>query len=165
MAPVLTIRSIRSRAVSVPLRFALGTSAQTVRTAPLLLVDLETDGGITGRTYLFCYMPMGAALVARVLEDALGAMKGERIEPAHIGEKTGAKLARHFRLIAVSGVVGLALSALDVACWDALAIVAGKPLVEFLGGARKAIPAYNSNGLVLMPLEKRADDAEELREG
>ena len=165
MVPSLTIRSIRSRAVSVPMRFALGTSAQTVRAAPLLLIDLETEEGITGRTYLFCYMPMGAALVARVLEDALGAMKGERIEPAHIGEKTGAKLARHFRLIAASGVIGLALSALDVACWDAMAIAAGKPLVEFLRGTRKAIPAYNSNGLGLMPQEKLADEAEELLGG
>jgi len=145
----------------VPLRLALGTSAQTVRTAPLLLIDLETDEGITGRTYLFCYMPMGAALVARVLEEARGAIKGEKIEPA----KIGATLARHFRLIAVSGVVALALSAIDVACWDAMAIAAGKPLVGFLGGKRKAIPAYNSNGLGLMAPEKLADEAEKLLEG
>jgi mandelate racemase len=161
----------------VPMTLALGTSAQTVRAAPLLLIELETEQGITGRTYLFCYMPMGAALVARVLAEALGAIKGERIEPTHIGdhigdpigdhirETTGAKLARHFRLIAVSGVVGLALAALDVASWDALAIAAGKPLVEFLGGARKAIPAYNSNGLGLMPQEKLADEAEKLLTG
>jgi mandelate racemase len=161
MAPVLTIRSIRSRAVSVPMRFALGTSAQTVRAAPLLLIDLETEEGITGRTYLFCYMPMGAALVTRVLEEAQGAIKGKKIEPA----KIGVTLARHFRLIAASGVVALALSAIDVACWDAMAIASGKPLVEFLGGKRKAIPAYNSNGLGLMAPEKLADEAEKLLEG
>src|SRR5689334_24244152 len=86
---VLRIRSIRSRAVSVPMRFALGTSAQAVRSAPLLLIDLETEEGITGRTYLFCYMPMGAALVARSLEEALGAVKGQAIEP----EKIAARLA------------------------------------------------------------------------
>jgi mandelate racemase len=161
MAPALTIRSIRSRAVSVPMRFALGTSAQAVRAAPLLLIDLETEQGITGRTYLFCYTPMGAALVARVLEEALGATKGETIDPA----KIAAKLARHFRLIATGGVVGLALSAIDVASWDALAFAAGKPLVEFLGGKGKAIPAYNSNGLGLMPTAKLADEAEALLEG
>ena len=143
------------------MRFALGTSAQAMRAAPLLLIDLETEEGITGRTYLFCYMPMGAALVARVLEEALSTIKGEKIEPA----KIGAKLARHFRLIAVSGVVGLALSAIDVVCWDALAIGAGKPLVEFLGGKRQAIPAYNSKGLGLMAPEKLADQAEKLLEG
>jgi mandelate racemase len=161
MAPVLTIRSIRSRAVSVPMRFALGTSAQTVRAAPLLLVDLETEQGITGRTYLFCFLPVGAALVARVFEEALGPIKGQAVEVA----KIGATLARHFRLIATNGVVGLALSAIDVACWDALAIAAGKPLAEFLGGKREAISAYNSNGLGLMPAEKLADEAEELLEG
>jgi len=145
----------------VPMRFALGTSAQAVRAAPLLLVDLETEEGITGRTYLFCYMPMGAVLVARVLDEAVRAIKGERIESA----KIAAKLARHFRLIATSGVIGLAVSAIDVACWDALAIAAGKPLVEFLGGARKPIPAYNSNGLGLMPVEKLGDEAGKLLEG
>jgi mandelate racemase len=161
MAPGLTIHSIRHRAVSAPMRFALGTSAQAVRAAPLLLVDLETEEGITGRTYLFCYTPMGAALVARVLDEALRAIKGEAIEP----EKVGAKLARHFRLIATSGVIGMALSAIDAACWDALAIGAGKPLVEFLGGERKAVRAYNSNGLGLMPVEKLGDEAEKLLEG
>lgn len=160
MAPFLRIRSIRSTAVSVPMRFALGTSAQSVRAAPLLLIDLETEQGITGRTYLFCYMPMGAALVGRILEEALDATKGETIDPA----KIGARLARRFRLIATGGVVGLALSAIDVACWDALAIAAGKPLVEFLGGARGAVRAYNSNGLGLMPAAKLADEAEALLE-
>jgi mandelate racemase len=161
MAPALTIRSIRGTAVSVPMRFALGTSAQTVRSAPLLLIDLETEQGITARTYLFCFMPVGAALVARVLEEAVNAIKGQAVDPA----KIGAKLARHFRLIATNGVVGLALSGIDVACWDAMAIAAGKPLAEFLGGKRQAISAYNSNGLGLMPAEKLADEAEELLEG
>jgi len=46
-----------------------------------------------------------------------------------------------------------------------MAIAAGKPLVEFLSGTRKAIPAYNSNGLGLMPEEKLADEAEELLAG
>ena len=147
------------------MRFALGTSAQAVRAAALLLIDLETEEAITGRTYLFCYMPMGAALVARVLEEALAPIKGQAIEPAHIGEKTAARLARHFRLIAAGGIVGMALSAIDVACWDALAIAAKKSLVEFLGGKRTAIRAYNSNGLGLMPPEKLADEAEKLLEG
>src|SRR5437588_6682493 len=161
MAAPLTIRSIRSRAVSVPMRFALGTSAQTVRAAPLLLIDLETEQGITGRTYLFCFMSVGASLVARVLDEALGVIKGLAVDPDHIG----ARLARHFRLIATGGVVGLALSSIDMACWDAMAIAAGKPLAEFLGGKREAISAYNSNGLGLMPPEKLADETEELLDG
>jgi mandelate racemase len=36
----------------------LGTSAQVMRTAPLLLIDLDTEEGVTGHAYLFCYTPM-----------------------------------------------------------------------------------------------------------
>ena len=36
----------------------LGISAQTMRTAPLLLIDLETEEGIIGHAYLFCYLRM-----------------------------------------------------------------------------------------------------------
>ena len=35
----------------------LGTSAQSIDGASLLLVDLQTEEGITGRTYAFCYLP------------------------------------------------------------------------------------------------------------
>ena len=48
--------------------------------------------------------------------------------------------------------------------WDALSIAAGLPLVSFLGGSPRPIPAYNSNGLGLMAPEKVADEAEELLE-
>ena len=93
--PRLTIRSLRTVAVSVPMKLPLGTSAATVRSAPLLLIDLETEEGITGRTYLFCYMPLGAQLIARVLHELLALIKGDAVDPVVIG----AKLQRQFRLI------------------------------------------------------------------
>ena len=55
MAALLTVRAIHATAVEVPMARPLGTSAQTMRTAPLLLIDLETEEGITGHAYLFCY--------------------------------------------------------------------------------------------------------------
>ena len=159
--PRLTIRSLRTVAVSVPMKLPLGTSAVTVRSAPLLLIDLETEEGITGRTYLFCYMPLGAQLIARVLRELLLLIKGDTVDPVEIGTK----LQRQFRLIGAQGVVWMAMAGLDVACWDALAQAAGMPLVAFLGGAPRPIPAYNSNGLGLMSPEACADEAEQLLEG
>ena len=71
-SPALTpSRRDRTVAVEVPMRYALGTSAATVRAAPLLLVDVETEEGITGRTYVFCYRPQRrAGDRARCCEDA-----------------------------------------------------------------------------------------------
>jgi mandelate racemase len=68
-------------------------------------------------------------------------------------------------LIGATGVISQALAGIDIACWDALAVAAGVPLVTFLGGVPRAIPAYNSNGLGLMPPAAAADDAEELLGG
>ena len=159
--PRLTIRSLRTVAVSVPMKLPLGTSAATVRSAPLLLIDLETEQGITGRTYLFCYMGMGAQLIARVLEELFPLVQGHAVDPVEIG----AKLSRHFRLIGAQGVIWMALAGLDVACWDAFAQAAAVPLVELLGGTPMPISAYNSNGLGLMSPEACADEAVQLLEG
>jgi len=157
----LTVRAIRAVAVEVPLRFVLGTSAAAVRAAPLLLVDVETEEGITGRTYLFCYVRAAAPAIVSLLGAVEAAVKGQRVVPA----ERWAQLAKQFRLIGVQGIVRMAMAAFDTACWDALAIAAKVPLVEYLGGARRPIPAYNSCGLGLMPTAALADEAEQLLEG
>ena len=159
--PHLTIRSLQTVPVSVPMKLPLGTSAGTVRSAPLLLIDLETEEGITGRTYLFCYLPLGAQLIARALHELLALVKGDTVDPLEIG----VKLMRQFRLIGAQGVIWMAMAGLDMACWDALAQAAGVPLVTYLGGVPKAILAYNSNGLGLMSPAACADEAEQLLEG
>jgi mandelate racemase len=143
------------------MKLPLGTSAATIRSAPLLLVDLETEEGVTGHSYLFCYLPAAASAIAALLGEVERTAKGDRIAPSDLWTK----LARRFRLIGVQGIVRMAMSAFDVACWDALALAAEKPLVSLLGGQPRPIRAYNSNGLGLMPPEAAADEAEKLLEG
>ena len=160
-APQLTVRSVRAVAVEVPMTHALGTSAATVRAAPLLLVDLETGEGITGRSYLFCYLPAAAPAIVSLLGEVERTVKGDRVAPVELW----AKLSKRFTLIGVQGIVRMAMAALDVACWDALAIAAGLPLVSYLGGVAQPIPAYNSCGLGLMAPAAVADEAEQLLTG
>src|SRR5262249_45553871 len=69
--PPLSIRAVETFAVEVPMTFALGTSAATVRRAPLLLVNLETAEGITGRSYLFCYRRSVPRAIDALLRDAV----------------------------------------------------------------------------------------------
>ena len=160
-APQLTVRSLRAVAVEVPMTYALGTSAATVRAAPLLLIDLETDQGVIGRSYLFCYLPAAAPAIVSLLAEVERTVKGERLAPVALW----AKLSKRFTLIGVQGIVRMAMAALDVACWDALAIAAGLPLVSYLGGIPQPIPAYNSCGLGLMAPGAVADEAEKLLAG
>src|SRR3954468_16117644 len=145
--PALTIRSVRTTAVHVPMKRALGTSARRMDIAPLVLIDLDTDEGVTGRAYVFCYLPAATAAVEAIVREAAGHVSGDRLDPVVLREK----LARHFRLLGVRGVVTMALAGLDGACWDALAVAQGVPLAVLLGGSiQPPIRAYNSNGLSLM---------------
>src|SRR5262245_58659648 len=125
----------------------LGTSARRMDTAPLVLIDVETEEAITGRAYVFCYLPAATAAVEAILREAATRVTGDRVAPLDLN----AKLARHFRLLGVRGLVTMALAGFDAACWDALAVAAGVPLVEFLGGSVRPVRAYNSNGLSLRP--------------
>ncbi|MGZ5062890.1 MAG: enolase C-terminal domain-like protein [Usitatibacter sp.] len=161
MNAVLTVRAIRATAVDVPMKHVLGTSRGSVRSAPLLLVDLETEEGVTGRAYLFCYVAAAAGAIAGLLAEVERVAKGERIAPIELWSK----LSKRFALIGVQGIVRMAMAGFDVACWDALAIAAGQPLASLLGGAPRKVRAYNSNGLGLMPLDKLAKEAVELLEG
>jgi mandelate racemase len=158
--PVLTVRGVRTTPVLVPMTHALGTSAARLTEAPMLLVDVETEEGVTGRTYLFCYRPAGAHVIAVLIEDALTLIKGDPVRPTDIA----AKLARRFALMGVTGTVRMALSGLDAAMWDALAIAAGLPLASLLGSAPRPIRAYNSCGLGLMTPQELASEATRLTE-
>jgi len=157
----LTVRAIRAVAVEVPMRHVLGTSQAAVRAAPLLLIDLETEEGVTGRAYLFCYVPAAAAAIAAMLAEIERATRGERVAPVDLWKK----LTRRFTLIGVQGVVRMAMAGFDVACWDALAIAMGQPLAVLLGGTPRPVRAYNSNGLGLMDAHALADEAGELVQG
>ncbi|HEY2136462.1 MAG TPA: hypothetical protein VGH49_11260, partial [Xanthobacteraceae bacterium] len=80
--PSLTVRSLRCVGVEVPMTHALGTSRQTITRAPLLLIDLDTDEGVTGHAYLFCYLPAAAAAIARILDEVAAVTAGARVAPA-----------------------------------------------------------------------------------
>ena len=154
----LTVRAVRAVGVEVPMNHALGTSRAVVTKAPLILIDVDTEEGVTGRAYLFCYVRNAVPAVASMLDEVARVTKGERVAPVDLWEK----LAKRFALIGVQGIVRMAMAGFDIACWDALAIAAGLPLAGLLGAQPRRIPAYNSCGLGLMAPDRLADEADRL---
>jgi len=154
----LTVRDVTVRSVVVPLRRPLATKVGDFSRWPLLLIDVTTVQGITGRGYLAPYLSRAAAALRTVLEDMGAALRGQPVSPA-------AAYASARGWLGLAGYQGLALAAvagLDIALWDALAQAAGLPLAVLLGGTLAPVPAYNSNGLGLIPPERVADEALEL---
>jgi mandelate racemase len=154
----LKISEISVRAVAVPMRRPLQTSTGAVSVAPLLLVDLKTDGGIAGRSYLFAISRSHLKPLAALI-DAMGEMlKGDAVAPFEIEKKLR---ARH-TLLGVHNIVLFAMSAIDMCAWDALGQALGQPVVRLLGGAPRPVRAYNSNGLGIQESKPLAKEAEQL---
>lgn len=154
----LTVRDLRVRAVSVPMRLPLQTSSGTIRIAPLALIDLDTEEGVTGSTYLFCYTPLVLKPVTELLGNLAPLIKGDAVAPFEINQK----LLRQFRLLGAKGITGMAMAGIDMAVWDALARAHAMPLARLLGGQPRRIAAYNSCGLGLIGSERAADEAGQL---
>jgi mandelate racemase len=156
----LKIRSLRARAVAAPMRRLLTTASGGIDKAPLVLIDLETDQGITGVSYVF--LPSMAALqpMVALLHNMLGLIKGMDVAPAAVE----IHLRKRFMLLNGTGLVTLAIGGIDMAAWDALGKAAGWPLARLLGGAPRPILAYNSTGLGLAGPERTAAEAVELLE-
>lgn len=154
----LTIRNLACRAVVVPINRPLVTRVVTIDRVPLLLLDLHTDEGVIGRTYLFGYFERANVYLAAVLRDILQATRGDRVAPVDLH----AKIKRSLTLMGHQGIAAMAAAGFDMACWDALARAAGVPLVTLLGGRPGPLRAYNSNGLGLVEPEAAAREAQAL---
>jgi mandelate racemase len=156
----LRIKAIRVRAVAAPMKRPLATSTGALTVAPLLLIDLQTDGGIVGRSYLFAIGRHNLKPLAALVEAMSEMLMGDAVVPFDIE----AKLRKRHTLLGVHNIVLFAMSGIDMAAWDALGQAQKLPLVRLLGGAPRPVLAYNSKGLGIMPLKALAKEALELVE-
>ncbi len=154
----LTVADLKARAVDVEMERPVQTAAGQVATALMVLIDLRTDEGITGRSYIRSYATFALEPLRRLVENLGAALVGDALAPLEIDRK----LQGMFRLLGPQGLTGIAASGIDMAAWDALAKANGLPLVKLLGGAKMEVPAYGS--LRSMRSESVVEEARELSE-
>jgi mandelate racemase len=136
------LAELRVRAVRVPMREPHQTASGAVAESPLVLADAVFDDGVVGHGLVFTYTPAALGPVAELIRNLAPLVVGEPLAPAEVAQK----LARRFRLLGTQGLVGIALAAIDMALWDALARARGTSLVRLLGGTPKPVPAYGAVG-------------------
>ncbi|NIO43827.1 MAG: mandelate racemase, partial [Burkholderiales bacterium] len=154
----LRIANLRARAVAAPINRPPMSASGAIANAALVLIDLETDAGITGRTYLFAFVPSMLKPTVQCIEALADLVCGDEVAPLAID----AKLRKRFTLLDSHGILGQALAGIDMAAWDAMAKSQGLPLARTLGGDLRPIRAYNSGGLWIQNPDKVADEAEQL---
>ena len=113
-------------------------------TREFVTLELGTDQGLTGVGLTFFGGALTPALKAAV--DALaGLLIGD--DPSET-EAIAAKARRAAGSSGPGGIFTLALSAIDIACWDLRGKAAGQSLCALLGGLRARVPMYASGALM-----------------
>jgi mandelate racemase len=156
----LTFKSIKARPVVLELERPVVARIATLTDWPLVLIDLYTDEGVVGRSYLEPYTAKAMKYLVPALHDFGEMLKGHQVTPIEL--HTLARKSLHF--VGYQGLSTIAVSGLDMAAWDALAKAAGMPLCVLLGGSVGTVKSYNSNGLWLKSPEAVAAEAVELRD-
>ncbi|MFQ5774827.1 MAG: mandelate racemase/muconate lactonizing enzyme family protein [Kiloniellaceae bacterium] len=137
-----------ARIDAVPLRIPFdhggrpaGWGGKPWRALDMLLVRVETDGGIVGWGEAFgynCRRAVQAALEDMIAPVVVGRDATDIVRLMH-------ELQQGLHLFGRYGITMFALSGLDIALWDIAAKSAGVPLCRLFGGAaRGEIPGYAS---------------------
>ena len=160
--PSLTLRTIRARPVVLKLKRPVVARIATITDWPLILIDLTTEEGIVGRSYLEPYVVKAMRYLVPALHDLGEMLKGRTVAPVELFD--AARKSLHF--VGYEGLSMIAAAGLDMATWDALAKAANQPLCVLLGGTVGPVKSYNSNGLWLRePAAVAAEALELLDEG
>lgn len=141
-----TIDDVRARAYRVPTDRpeADGTYAWSATTVVVVEIDA---GPVTGLGYTYTDAS-AASLAMSLLADVL------RNRPLVDIPAALDAMRRAVRNVGRAGVAATAISALDVALWDAKAKLAGVPLAILLGRVRERVPVYGSGGFTTAPDER-----------
>src|ERR1700719_2621727 len=156
----LTLKSIQARPVVLQLRRPVVARIATLTEWPLILIDLHTEEGVIGRSYLEPYILKSMRYLIPALHDLGEMLRGRRVAPIEFYE--AARKSLHF--VGYEGMSMIAVAGVDMAAWDALARAAGVPLCVLLGGSIGSVPAYNSKGIMLWSPAGVASEAVGLRD-
>ena len=154
----IIVRAVKARAVTPPFKRPPASASGPIPAAALVLIDIETDAGLTGRSYVFTFTTGMLKPVVEAVRALGDLIKGEAVAPLAIDAAVRSRL----KLLDTPGLLGIALNGIDQALWDILAQSRDLPLAVLLGGTLRPARAYNSCGLWIQSPDTVADDAEKL---
>lgn len=140
------ITAVRTRLVALPLERTLRTSIHEISTVCCLLVTLETDAGIEGEGYGFCFDPARLAAIEQFTRTLAPVVLHRS---PHEVQAFWRDFIRSTNFYGQSGISIIAYNPIDLACWDLIGKLAQRPLHRLFGSHRSRVPVYASGGLWL----------------
>lgn len=140
----MRIRRVWSELYRVPVHREMHDAIRHFSKMDIAFVHIETDDGIRGSGFTYSIIPFGAADVCSLVNHGLGQLIYDMDPRDH--EQIWTRVWRQVDWVGRGGIAVLAVAAIDIAIWDLKAKIADIPLYRLLGGARKSVPAYNTDG-------------------
>lgn len=142
----MKITRFRTTLVEVPFDRPIATAIHEMRSVGCVLLQLETDQGLVGESFVFT---LNGVRLKALHEMLLGfAHQVEGADP-HFVTAIWQACWNEMNPIGHKGFSIVALAAIDTACWDLVGKVAGQPLHRLFGACRERVRTYASSGLWL----------------
>src|SRR3954470_20670339 len=100
MSTTPAIRSVKARAVVAPISRPVKNAFGVIDAAPMVLIDVDTDQGVTGRAYIFAYARMTVKPLVHLIEEIGRELVGRPVAPCDLTAAMDAK----FRLLGWQGL-------------------------------------------------------------
>ena len=143
----MLITDVRAHHIRIPYDAGVASfkqGASAIAALDMVLVEISTDAGITGWGDAFSYVCPRSSATA-VAEMIAPQARGQEVPDAAGIPDFMERIQRNLHLFGRYGITMFAISGLDIALWDLVARVQGKPLHRLLGAQQRAsIPAYAS---------------------
>ena len=143
--------------IEVPLPRPVGTAIHAMRSVGCVLVELRTDDGLVGQSYVFTLNAARLHAFDQMIRGFASFVVGR--DP-HETEGVWHDIWAEINPTGHQGVTVSAMSAIDVACWDVVGKAAQRPLHQLFGACRTEVDTYASSGLWLShTLDELAEEA------
>ena len=142
----MKITRCKTRLVEVPFERPIATAIHQMRSVGCVLLQLETDQGLIGESYVFTLNGVRLKALHEMLLGFFHQVEGR--DPHNIGA-IGQAMWDEMNPIGHKGFSIAALTAIDTACWDLIGKAANQPLHRLFGACRDRVSTYASGGLWL----------------
>ncbi len=142
----MIVTKLETTLIDIPFDKPIKTTIHDIRSVGCVLLELQTDEGITGQSLVFTLNGLRLKSLWEMIRGFRHQIEGR--DPHYIGAIWEA-LWNEMNPIGHKGFSVAALSAIDTACWDIIAKASGQPLHWLFGACRDEIRTYASGGLWL----------------
>ena len=142
----MKITEFKTTLVDIPLEKRIKTAIHDMRSVGCVLLELHTDVGLVGESYVFSLNAVRLNVLNEVVQGFSHRAVGR--DP-HFINAIFDEIWGEMNAVGHKGYSVAALSAIDTACWDLIGKAADQPVYKIFGACRQRVKTYASGGLWL----------------